>query len=267
MGYFQTVMTAFEGRGTAGPPLLLVHGFPLARAMWDGQLAGLSELARVVSLDLSGFGDTPPRTGDSDAPFRMEEMADEVLALADALGFHRFVAGGLSMGGYVVLAMHRRAPDRISGMLLCDTRAEPDTPEARKQRLIDADHVLAHGTGILVEKHLRLLLAPETLARRRDLAVAKEVMIRRATPLGVAAALRGMAERPDARPQLRTIGVPTLVVVGAEDAIIPPATHQAMAAQIPDAELAVIPGAGHLSPFEASEPVNVALRKLLRRVS
>jgi 3-oxoadipate enol-lactonase len=265
MGYFQTVMTAFEGRGTAGPPLLLVHGFPLARAMWDGQLAGLSELARVVSLDLSGFGDTPPRS--DAAPFRMEEMADEVLALADALGFHRFVAGGLSMGGYVVLAMHRRAPDRISGMLLCDTRAEPDTPEARKQRLIDADNVLAHGTGILAEKHLRLLLAPETLARRRDLAVATEVMIRRATPLGVAAALRGMAERPDARPQLRAIGVPTLVVAGAEDAIIPPATHQAMAAEIPDAELAVIPGAGHLSPFEAPEPVNVAVRQLLRRVS
>jgi 3-oxoadipate enol-lactonase len=233
--------------------------------MWDGQLAGLSDLARVVSLDLSGFGETPARPGE--APFTMEEMADEVLALADALGFHQFVAGGLSMGGYVVLAMHRRAPDRISGMLLCDTRAEPDTPEARKERLILADKVLAGGTGILVEKQVRMLLSPDTLARRRDLAVATEVMIRRASPSGVAAALRGMAERPDARPQLPTIGVPTLVVAGAEDAIVPLATHQAMAAQIPDAELAIIPGAGHLSPFESPEPVNAAVRELIRRVT
>jgi alpha-beta hydrolase superfamily lysophospholipase len=79
--------------------------------------------------------------------------------------------------------------------------------------------------------------------------------------------MRGLAERPDARPQLRHIAVPALVVVGAEDAITPPAGSQAMAAQIPGAELAVIAGAGHVSPFEAPEPVNVVARKLLRRVA
>jgi pimeloyl-ACP methyl ester carboxylesterase len=256
---------AFEGRGTGGPPVVLVHGFPLDRGMWAAQLEGLGGLARVVSVDLPGFGDSPPRPDDS--PFTVEEMAEDVLALADGLGFDRFVAGGLSMGGYVVFALLRVAPERIAGVLLCDTRAEPDAPETRKQRLADAEKIAVHGTGFLVDMSLRTQLSADTHVRRRDIVTALEVMMRRATPAGVAQTLCGLAERPDARPQLRHIAVPTLVVVGADDTITPPASCQAMAAQIPGAEVAVIAGAGHIAPFEAAEPVNVVTRKLLRRVA
>ncbi|HKA89460.1 MAG TPA: alpha/beta fold hydrolase [Haliangiales bacterium] len=258
------VPLAYEGRGTSGPPLLLIHGFPLDRSMWSGQLEGLAPHARVVAVDLSGFGTSPARPDDT--PFTVEEMAEQVLALADALGFDRFVAGGLSMGGYVVFALLRLAPERIAGVLLCDTRAEPDAPETRKQRLADAEKVLAQGTGFLVERSVRGLLSADTQVRRRDLAVAVEVMVRRASAAGVAQTLRGLAERPDARPELRDIAVPTLVVVGADDSVTPPASCQAMAALIPGAELAVIAGAGHVAPFEAVEPTNVLVRKLLRRV-
>ncbi len=233
--------------------------------MWSGQLDGLAALARVVSVDLSGFGASPARP--EDTPFTVDEMAEEVIALADALGFDRFVAGGLSMGGYVVFSLLRLVPQRIAGVLLCDTRAEPDAPDARKQRLADAEKVLAQGTGFLVEHSVRMLLSADTQVRRRDLVVGLEVMMRRASPAGIAQAMRGLAERPDARPQLRHIAVPALVVVGADDAITPPASCQAMAAQIPGAELAVIAGAGHVAPFEAVEPVNVVARKLLRRVA
>lgn len=258
------VPIAFEGRGTSGPPLILIHGFPVDRSMWRGQLDGLGNVARVVALDLPGFGATPG-IADGLQPTSMDEYADCVIALADGLGMPRFVCAGLSMGGYVALSIARRYPHRLSGLALCDTRAEPDTVEAANNRHKDADRVLGEGLSFLVERMTKTLVAPETLARRRDVVNALEAMIHRSAWKGVASALRGMAGRRDMRPVLAHIKAPTLVVVGSEDAITPPKGAQAMAAAIPGAELAVIPGAGHMSPLEAPEQVNTALRKLLRR--
>lgn len=256
---------AYTGRGVSGPPLFLLHGFPLDHTMWQGQLEGLGDLARVIAPDLPGFGQTPP-TSDGLKAMTMEAYADTVVSLADALGFSRFVAGGLSMGGYIALALARRYPERLSGLLLCDTRAEEDSPESKRNRFLDADTVLAEGLSFLVQKHLRLLLSPETLARKRDQVNAVEAMIRRASWGGVAAALRGMAERQDSWALLSRIAVPTLVMVGSDDVVTPPDRARQMAQAIPGAEFAVVPGAGHLSPFEMPNAANVAIRKLLRRV-
>jgi pimeloyl-ACP methyl ester carboxylesterase len=257
---------AYEGRGTQGPPVILIHGFPIDRSMWRGQIDGLGSIARVIAPDLPGFGVSPPAS-DGYAPTTMDEYADCVVALVDGLGFQRFVAVGLSMGGYVAFTLARRYPHRLAGLVLCDTRAEPDAPEAAQARHQDADRVLVEGLSFIVEKHVKNLLAPEALARRRDLVNAVEAMIHRSSWQGVAAALRGMAQRRDMRPILPRIAVPTLVVVGSDDAITPPRNVQGMAAAIPSAELAVIPGAGHLAPFEAPDAVNTAIRKLLRRAS
>jgi pimeloyl-ACP methyl ester carboxylesterase len=257
---------AYEGRGLSGPPVLLIHGFPLDRSMWRGQIDGLGSIARVVALDLPGFGATAPAS-DGHRPTTMDEYADCVVALADALGFTRFVAAGLSMGGYVALELVRRHPHRLSGLILADTRAEPDPPEGQKGRHHDADRVLNEGLSFLVERMVKGLLAPETVARRRDIVNGVEAMIHRSSWHGVAAALRGMAARRDARQWITRIDVPTLVVVGAEDAITPPRGAQAMAQAIPNAELAVIPGAGHLAPLESPDAVNTAFRKLLRRAA
>src|SRR5262249_34087392 len=123
------------------------------------------------------------------------------------------------------------------------------------------------GTGFLVDKSLRTQLSADTHVRRRDVVTAVEVMMRRASPAGVAQALCGLAERPDARPQLRHIAVPTLVLGGADDTITPPASCQAPAARIPGAERVAIAGGGHVAPSEAPEPVNVVVRSLLRRVA
>src|SRR5262245_57685940 len=168
--------TFYVGRGTDGPPLLLVHGFPLDHRIWRGQLDGLAGAARVVALDLPGCGETPPR-GDGFTASTMDELADEVLALADALGFARFVLGGLSMGGYVALALARRHPGRLLGLALLDTRAEPDGEAKRVDRARDADDVLARGVTHQRDELPQGLLSPETLARRRDLVESLQAMI------------------------------------------------------------------------------------------
>jgi 3-oxoadipate enol-lactonase len=257
---------SYEGRGVAGPPVLLVHGYPLDRSMWQGQLDGLGAQARMVAVDLPGFGNTPP-TGNGQTPMTMEELAEVVVATATGLGFAQFVLAGHSMGGYIALAVARLFPDRLCGLVLSNTRAEADAADARRARVADADRVLNEGVHFLVERMLRNLLSPETLATRRDLAVGVETMMRRAHPAGIAAALRGMALRPDVRPMLPHIQVPTLVIAGTDDVITPPAMAQALAAAIPNADMAVIPHAGHLAPFERPDQVNTALRRFIRKAT
>ncbi len=258
--------TAYEGRGHAGPPFLLVHGFPLDRSMWRGQIDGLAAYARVVAIDLPGFGASEPAVEGTRA-FTMDAMVDHVIATADALGFDRFILGGLSMGGYVAFALVRKHRARVLGLALCDTRAEADDADTRRVRLENAERVHTEGTGFLVEGMLPRLLAPRTIAERPDLTNRLELMMRRASPAGVAASLRGLAERKDARAELTKINVPTLVLVGADDVVTPPPVAHAMAQGIRGAQLAVISDAGHMAPFEQPDATNVALRKLIRKVN
>jgi 3-oxoadipate enol-lactonase len=257
---------AYEGRGHAGPPFLLVHGFPLDRSMWRGQIDGLAPYARVVALDLPGFGASAPAV-DGARAFTMEAMAEHVIAVADALGFDRFILGGLSMGGYVAFALLRRYRARVLGLALLDTRAEGDSSEAKRGRLETAERATSEGTAFLVERTVANLLAPRTMSERPDLKNGAELMVRRASAAGVAAAQRGMADRRDVRAELAKIDVPTLVGVGADDVITPPEGARTMAQAIRGAQLAVIPNAGHLAPFEQPEATNVALRKLIRKVN
>jgi pimeloyl-ACP methyl ester carboxylesterase len=249
---------AFEGRGTAGPPLILVHGFPVDRGLWRPQLHGLGGLARVVALDLPGFGDSPA----PEVEIRtMADFAAAVIELADGLGFRRFVLGGLSMGGYIALAVARAFAERLSGLILCDTRAEPDSPSGVAVRHAAADRALREGVGWYVDEQLPNLVAPAT-----DPGVRAEVerMMRAVPPAGFAAALRGIAARPDARPELAGLGIPTLCLVGADDTITPPVGMRALAAAA-GAELVVVPG-GHVPPLESPDAVNAAIARFVSRL-
>jgi pimeloyl-ACP methyl ester carboxylesterase len=253
---------AYEGRGLAGPALVLVHGFPADRRMWRGQLAGLGAHARVIALDLPGFGASPSRADDT---FTMDAMADVVMALADGLGIERMVLAGLSMGGYVVFSALRRYAARLDGAILLDTRAEPDAATARESRLADAERALTEGPGFLYAKLADVLFAAGTAETRPELAREVEGWIAGQSRTGVAAALRGKAARPDARPQLAGIAVPTLVVAGHEDRITPAAGMRSMAAAIPGATYAEVPG-GHVAPLEHPDEVNAAIALFLSRL-
>jgi pimeloyl-ACP methyl ester carboxylesterase len=112
-----------------GLPVVLLHAFPLNRMMWEPQIAALFGECRCIVPDLRGFGDSP-----KSGPYSMDVFADDVIALLDALQIERAVVGGLSMGGYVALNIVRRYRQRVRALLLADTRASADTPEARQKR-------------------------------------------------------------------------------------------------------------------------------------
>ena len=250
---------AVEERG-AGPAVVLVHGFPLDHTMWSAQVEALSERHRVLAPDLRGFGESGVTAG----KVTMIRMAEDLAEMLDALGVEGPVSVcGLSMGGYVALAFWEMFRDRLRSLVLCDTRAKADTPQAAADRLAMADRVLAEGLTPLADSMLPKLLGRESRQSRPALVESLRQMILNARPEGVAAAARGMAERPDMTGRLGEIRCGVLVVVGAEDAISTPEEMRSIGAAIPGSRVVVIPAAGHMSPMEQPEAVNRAVREFL----
>ncbi|OUN01157.1 MAG: hypothetical protein BAA04_13200 [Firmicutes bacterium ZCTH02-B6] len=247
-----------------GPPIVFLHAFPLNKAMWRRQLEAAAAAGwRALAVDLRGFGGSEAGS----EPFTMDVCADDVAALLDRLDIQEpVVLAGLSMGGYVAFAFARRYPQRLRALVLADTRAEPDTQEGRTGRYEQAQRVEQDGVDVVVEAVLPRLVGETTRVRRPEVVAEVREMMAAARPAGVAAALRGLAERPDSRPTLADIEVPTLIIVGEEDVITPPALAEAMHAGIKDSRLAVIPGAGHLPNMETPEAFNDALLGFLEAV-
>ena len=239
--------------------LLLVHGFPLDRRLWAAQVDPFANMTRVISPDLRGHGRSQVVPG----PFTMEQHADDLAALLDHLKVRQTVVAGLSMGGYVAFAFWRRYPKRVRGLILADTRAEPDGAAAQAGR--DAAMVTVQQTGAAAyaDEMLPRLLAPASQADVKIVGAARKMMAEQPVE-GIVGALGGLRDRADSRPTLPTIAVPTLVIAGEADAITPPADAQAMAAAIPGARFVVIPKAGHLSPLEKPRAFNAAVRAFLR---
>jgi pimeloyl-ACP methyl ester carboxylesterase len=252
-----------------GVPLLLLHAFPLSRRMWQPQLAGLAGACRLLAPDLPGFGSSPPWPAAADATVavcRMEDMAAAAVARLDEAGVAATVVCGLSMGGYVALALYETFRERVRGLVLADTRAAADDEAGRGRRLESARAVESGGAPALAALAGSLvprLIAPRTRTARSDLVAWLHREIAAAPPAGVAAAQRGMAERPDRTHLLPRIAVPTLVVVGEEDEITPPAESVILRDRIPGARLVTVAGAGHLSSLEQPEAWNAALREFL----
>jgi pimeloyl-ACP methyl ester carboxylesterase len=230
--------------------------------MWDPQVEALAATHRVVRFDARGFGGSGI---DEVTPLTMERIADDGAFLLDQLGIERAVVGGCSMGGYAAFALLRRHRKRIAGLVLQDTRAGADTPEAKANRATLAAKVLAEGAAAAVEAFLPKLVGETSHRQRPALEAGVRERILAASPRGIANALHGLAARTDSRETLAKIAVPTLVLVGAEDVLTPPDEARAMAAAIPGARLEVIPRAGHLANLENPDAVNAALRAFLVR--
>jgi 3-oxoadipate enol-lactonase len=249
------VSLAVDVRGE-GPAILFVHGYPLDRTIWTPQLEALDGWRRIAP-DLRGMGQ-------SDAPdlgYSMATYASDLAALLDTLGIERTVLCGLSMGGYVVFEFLRRWRNRVSGLVLIATRAEADSPEARRARDAAANEAREGGARVIAETMLPKLLAPGAagvlVERVRSLIAAIPVP-------GIVGALGAMRDRPDSTALLPTLGgLPTLVIAGGDDQLIPVAQTSAMAAAIPGARLVVAPGAAHLPTLETPSIVTDALRSFL----
>jgi pimeloyl-ACP methyl ester carboxylesterase len=235
--------------------LLLLHGFPLDGSMWDLQAQALSGTIQVLAPSLPGQG-TQPAVGDVMTMDLAARRCLEALAAADA---GRTVVCGISMGGYVAFELWRQAPERFAGLVLSNTRSGPDDEAGRERRAALASRLEAEGTEFLVDAPGPLLsdeADEETWRRVRDIIAAQPAA-------GLAAAARGMAERPDSTGDLARISVPTLVVTSTADALIPPDQTTPMAEQIPGAQLEVIEGVGHLSSMEAPGDFTLLLERHL----
>ncbi len=243
--------------------MLLVHGFPFSSRLWAEQLARPPEGWRLIAPDLPGFGESPPPAAAVDA-YSMDLFADVLAALLDEKGIGKAVVCGLSMGGYIALALWRRHRDRVAALVLADTRAETDDAAARAARASSTAGVRARGSvAEAVESMLPRLLSAATLRDRPGVVKRLRGMMETTPVETFARAQTGMAVRPDSTGLLPAIDVPALVVVGAEDGITPPAAARAMAAAIPGAALRVIPAAGHVTPPEVPAAFGAALSGFL----
>jgi len=247
-----------RGRGQE-MALMLVHGFPLDRRLWAAQVDAFANMTRVITPDLRGHGRSQVVPG----PFTMEQHADDLVALLDHLKVRRAVVAGLSMGGYVAFAFWRRYPERVRGLILADTRAEPDSAAARAGRDAAMAKVQQTGVAAYADEMLPRLLASASLADVKIAGAAREMMAEQ-PPAGIFGALGGLRDRADSQAILPTITVPALVIAGDADVITSPADARALAAAIPGARLVVIPRAGHLSPLENPRAFNAAVRAFLR---
>ena len=257
---------AVHTRGS-GIPLLLLHAFPLDHSMWEAQ-EPLADAVRIIAPDQRGFGATPGEPTITS----IGAMADDAVAVLDALHVAEpaFVCG-VSMGGYIAQHVAARHPERVRGLILCDTKLDADTPEARAGRAGLAAKVGRRGAGLLADTMLGTLLAQSAEARGRARRPAIEELLRqtiaRQPVATIRAALAAMWQRPDMTETMQSLPIPTLLVVGEEDTFTPPAIMQRMESILPDARLLIVPQAGHLVPLEVPEVFNAAVLAFLHAVA
>lgn len=251
-------MLAYDATGQ-GTPIVLLHAFPLSRAMWAVERDRLARFGRVITPDLPGFGGSPRQAKPS-----IPDMAAQVAQLLDALAVREpVILGGLSMGGYVAFEFLRQFPQRVKALLLCATRAAADTPEQRAGRLKTAEQVRREGLAPLTKAILPKLLGKTTLESNPAVVDQVKRLALANAPDGVADSLLAMGDRNDSTTLLPSIVCPTLVVAGEEDAFIPTAESERLQQQIPNARLELIPQAGHLVNLEQPSAFQSAVDRWL----
>ena len=250
-----------------GLPVVLLHGYPFNRTLWNEQVSALSNSYRAITPDLRGHGESDAASfgNASLGAATMNRMAQDVAALLDHLEISRAVIGGLSMGGYVALAFYKQFPSRVRGLILADTRAQADTEEGKQTRHQQAEKALAEGMAGIADAMLPKLLTPETVSKRPEVVKRVRDMMLKTKPEGAAGALLGMAEREDQTALLSQITCPTLILVGQEDPITPVKDSEKMHEEIAGSRLAVIENASHVSNLERTEQFNEELTRFLKQ--
>ncbi|MDB4882290.1 MAG: putative hydrolase [Gemmatimonadetes bacterium] len=248
---------AYDDAG-AGVPLLMIHGWPHDRTLWAGQMSGLSTATRCIAPDLRGFGGSTVS-----GPYTIDQYADDLAAFLDALGIERAAVCGLSMGGYIALALLRRHRTRVRALILADTRATADTAEVRENRGRLIALIEEHGVEALAARQLRPTLGRSTFEHNPQLVESVRRMMAAAPAEGAIGGLRAMAARSDSSAMLSAIDVPTLVVGGAEDSFTPPEELQALAAAIPRSRFELLERCGHVCPIERPAAFNHVVSEFL----
>jgi 3-oxoadipate enol-lactonase len=264
----------YDDSGGGGVPVVLLHGFPLDRTVWDQQLAALGAAgARAIRIDLRGCGESEP----SDGPALMEALAGDVAGVLDALNVERAALVGHSIGGYVALAFFRMYEERVAGLALVASHVAEDA--SRNANGDPAQRELAAGRDALaqrlerdgtmdaaVESYLPRYFAPRVYLERPDVVERAKALMRNQSPRGCAQLVRGMKERLDSHDLLADVRVPALVIAGAQDAYLGAESLRETAAEINGAVFVQLDAVGHLPMFEAPEATANALAGFAQRV-
>ncbi len=242
--------------------VVFIHGFPFDQTMWAAQVSALKGRCRTIAYDQRGHGKTPA-TG----PYLFESLVDDLIGLLDHLKLQQAVLCGLSMGGYVALRAAERNPERVKGLVLCDTKSESDPDAARLNRAKDLAAIRKDGLNAFASAFARRTLTAATVQNNPQILAGVEKMIASNPVQGVEAALVALATRTDTTESLAKIKAPTLILVGEQDPITPPAASQKMHERIVGSTLVQLPNASHLSNLENTEAFNAALLSFLQTIA
>jgi pimeloyl-ACP methyl ester carboxylesterase len=260
------VRAVLAGDQRAAQTLVLIHAFPFGARMWEPQLDDLEGRSsarararwRLIAPSLPGFDGS-----DSTGPSTMQSYAQHVLAVLDHLNIVSAVVAGLSMGGYIAFELLRRAPQRVTGLVLADTRSGADTEEGRKARLQMINLAHERGPSAVAEDLIPKLLGPTTRNSRPHVVSAVRRLIEAQTGQVIADAAGALMTRPDSGPLLPTLRIPVCIIVGEEDGVTPPVESERMCEAIPGASLVRVPAAGHMTNLEAPAAFNDACARFL----
>ncbi len=246
-----------------GLPVVFIHGFPFSHEMWEPQMRSLPNNIRAISYDIRGHGASDL----ADGYYTIELFVDDLIALLDHLVIDRAVLCGLSMGGYIALRAVERHPNRVRGLILCDTKSEADTDEGKVNRAARLRQIQTAGVGAFAQEFVKTIFAAETFQTRHEAIELIKRLINANDPRGICGALMALGARTDTTAALASITVPTLVLGGELDALTPPATMRALHERIAGSGLRLFAGAGHMSNLEQPELFNEALEEFLRQLA
>jgi 3-oxoadipate enol-lactonase len=245
-----------------GIPVVFIHGFPLNHTMWEPQMKALPNHFRAITYDIRGHGESDI----GDGQYTIEFFVDDLLSLLDHLVIDRAIICGLSMGGYIALRAYERSPGRVTALVLCDTKSEADTNEAKLKRSAIVRNVKTNGTGPFADEFATAILAPQTFQTHPDIVEFVRRMIRANSPIGISGASLALGCRTDTSPTLSAINVPTLILVGEHDNLTPPSVSESMHSRIANSELHVVAHAAHMSNLENAPEFNKLLIGFLNRL-
>ena len=241
--------------------LVLLHAFPIGANLWEPQMRAVPKGWRLITPDLRGFGGSTEL--DSLGALSIADYADDTVDLLGELGITHAVIGGCSMGGYAALALYQSAPELFDGLVLANTRAGADSPESRANRRNMLALVDREGPSGISREMMPKLIGKTTAESNSTVEAFVRRLIKQQSPIAIRSAIHRMMHRPDSTPLLAQISVPTLVITGAEDEMIPVEESRRMASAVRGAKLVIVPGAGHLANLEQPEAFNDALNAFL----
>jgi 3-oxoadipate enol-lactonase len=244
-----------------GIPVVFIHGFPFSQEMWKSQVDILRAEYYVVTYDVRGHG----QSDIGSAQYAIEYFVDDLIGLLDHLRISQCVLVGLSMGGYIALRATEREPDRVRGLVLCNTKSEADTNEQKLKRANQAKNVKIFGIKKFAESFIKTIFAEKTFQQNQDAVKLIRKLIEQTSTSTIAGTLIALAARTDTTPSLSRINVPTLIMAGQFDEVAPPSLSFSMKEKIPNAELQIIPNAAHISNLENPEEFNKHLINFLKK--